>query len=178
MSFATPPVFTVGQKVTAAQMNVLSEDVAFIGRSNLSRIHRTAGSPQSIATATWSDITFHTEATDSLNGFAGPDTLITLPWTGDYLVIAKIVWAAAGASTGVRHVQMYSSNTTNESLWSPETLVTIPGSTVETGHPAISDTATHQAGEQLGVRVYQNSGSSLNVVRAQLSVVYLGHFGA
>ncbi len=156
MAWATPPNFTTGQIVTESELDILANDLAFLGGPPRARVYNSADIP--IANATSVPLTFNSERydTDTLHSTATNTGRITITTAGTYSGGANVGFASNAA--GYRGVGVRLNGTTF-----------LAYSRV----PAVSGTATYicvtfdyqfAAGNYIEVVVEQTSGGVLDAV--------------
>lgn len=171
MAYVEPPTFVAETEATAADANILSEDIRYLkgiadglGTSAV-KVNRT--SAQSISNDTWTEVSFNNQIFD-YGAWWSSGTDITVPafpaGTTTYLVHVIVLTNFDTNSTGARGIR-----------------VLIDGSVVDTATVAAQDgQATTQtfplmfevaAADVLTVEVYQNSGGNLNLDGVVCTVV-------
>jgi hypothetical protein len=173
MAWTDPPVFVSGGTVTAAQLNILGDDLVYlkgitdgVSFSGTKLIRSTS---QSLTTATYTDITLTAETFD-YGGWWSSGPTVTVPAgaipTGytsvAVLLIGLLRYVANG--TGSRQLR-----------------ILLNGSEVETVvHSALSGekTTVHystvftvEAADEIKMQGYQSSGGALNIDNARLTIV-------
>lgn len=115
---------------------------------------RTKNAAQSVATATWTTITFPLSEGESGITYSGGT--FTVPTAGIYYVSAQVGFAAVGSPAGQRTIRLRTSSGLTRQ--SPQM---IPNSTY-TAIPVISTAVKLNAGDTLYVEAYQSQGSAQN----------------
>ena len=118
----------------------------------------TSTSNITIPNSTFSTLTFDTEVFDQGNLFdAGQPTRLTAATTGIYLISASVQFG--NNQTGMRHVNLTKNGSSDFATESRNAVSTSGFSTYIT----ISTVQAMSGGDYVEVRVFQNSGASMNV---------------
>lgn len=173
MAWTTPPTFTAGTVLTAANLNIVSDDLVYLkgitDGVTFSGVQVTRGANQSIATSTDTNISPDTENLDS-GGWYSSGTAVVVPAgaiPSGFTTIAVLVFASvkfATNGTGKRKVSVMK-NGTSFGSWKVSAIDD------DTTDIQISEVVTVAAGDTVAVQVWQNSGSSINVTQAKLTVL-------
>ena len=175
MSFTTPPTFVAGDPLAAADLNILGDDIDYLyalAQGTLaSGVQITRTATQSISTSSSTDVSFSAEVWD-LGGWWSSGTTVTVPAgaipSGFTTIIvhceAEVRWAAN--ATGARAMTFYK----NGSAVDPGRRFAAVGGgdSTDIGFGRYISVA---AGDTITLRVYQNSGSSLNVSNVVMSIM-------
>lgn len=172
MSYSTPPAFVSGDTLLASELNVLSDDISYLYgvsvATSLSAVQVTRSATQSVATSNAEYVSFDTENLD-YGGWWSSGTTVTVPagaipsgyTTIAVLVFAQVTWATNG--TGKRRIQVHK-NGSSFGGWK------ISAVDDDTTALYLSELTTVAAGDTIKLDVWQNSGGSLNVTEARLTV--------
>jgi hypothetical protein len=173
VAYTTPPTFSAGAALAAADLNILGADITYlkgiadgVGFSG-TRVTRAANT--SIADSTDSLITFTAEAYD-YGGWYSSGTNVVVPAgaiPGGYttiavMVIAQTTWHANGTGRRYVYAQQNGSNIAG---------VSFTGDSGEDMFEAVTGFAICAAGDTLSLDVKQTSGGALNCYNSQLIVV-------
>jgi hypothetical protein len=173
MSYTAPPAFVSGDALLAAELNVLSDDIAYLAggleTTTFSGCQIRRNTNQSVATSTDTYVTFTSEQFD-YGGWWSSGTTVIVPagaipagyTTISVMVIASVMWGING--TGKRQMQVHQ-NGAEFGTWK------ISAIDDDTTAIYMTEFTTVVAGDTIKLDVWQNSGSSLNITRAQLTVV-------
>lgn len=175
MSYNTPPTFSSGATLTAAQLNTLGDDiVALKGLSegaSLSGFAVTRLAATSINDSTWTAINFTAETLDAGGWFPGTGTTGTVPASAIPSGYTKITALAllssewASNATGTRQLRVNVNGSVVRTLKGPS----LSGdTTVVLGTILITDLV---AGDTITMDGYQSSGGALNVSNSALAIL-------
>ena len=175
MSYTTPPTFTAGTVLTAANLNILGDDIVYLKGITDGvtfsgyKIDRSGAGSQSIPDATDTDVTFTTEVFDS-GGWWSSGATSTVPagaipsgyTTVAVMFIALVRFVANG--TGGRKILILKNGSEVDSvnysaISGDTTTVTLTGFT------------TCVAADTFKMQVRQSSGGALNMDVARLTLV-------
>jgi hypothetical protein len=178
MSYTTPPTFVSGDILTAAELNVLGDDIVYLYgvaqgvTFSGTKVRRAAN--QSISDSTDTSVSFDTETFD-YGGWYTSGTKVIVPSgaiPSGYTTIAVRVDAAAkfaSNGTGKRRIQVFKNGSlVAGSSW---TIGALSGDVTDVQLPA---TFTVVAADEITLIVYQTSGGALNISEATLTVVRIG----
>lgn len=148
-----------GAVLTEAQLDTLSDDIAFLANPPRCRVYNSAD--LTIPNNADTPLTFDSERfdTDTMHSTSANTNRITATTAGKYLIGLSIVWA--NNSTGIRNVSMAVNGTT--AILS-ETVVSLSGFSTPINVQTFYDLA---AGDYVAVTGYQNSGGNLAISKAQ-----------
>lgn len=162
MALITLPSLPAGHVVTAAEMATLMSAIMYARDPGATLVRRSTG--KTITTTTFTDIDFDTEAGDNDAQFAPTSATITLANSGWYLITGGGVWDAN--ATGTRSVFLLRAGfqmATDEKFANT-------GASNSTAH-ACAVIVTANAGDTVGLNVFQSSGANRTFSSAHLSVV-------
>ncbi len=173
MAYVTPPTFTAATTATAADVNILGDDIKYLKAQTdlavFSGMFAKRTTNQSISDSTDSDVTLTTEVWDNGGWIAVSATTATLPAgaiPAGFTTVAIDIRAAAlfaGNTVGARRLIINQSGT---QIYSKAIEATGTGGlTVDFSilWPAV-------AGDTFKLQVWQNSGGALNLSSAYLSL--------
>ena len=177
MAYTTPPTFTAGTVLTAANLNILGDDIVYLkgitDGVNFSGVQLRRTATQSITTATWTAVTWQTETGGFDNGGW---------WSSGTNIVVPAGAIPSGFTTIACDVLARTYFGTN-GTGSRKIRILVDGSVTETGNlPAISgdqtdvwvpDAVVVAAGAIITVEVYQNSGSTLSIASSDTKVTVL-----
>lgn len=173
MAWTTPPTFAAGTVLTAAQLNILSDDLTYLygiaQGVTFSGAQVTRGANQSISTSTDTNISFDTENLD-YGGWYSSGTAVIVPAgaiPASYTTIAVLLFASvkfATNGTGKRRITILK-NGSSVGSWKVSALDD------DTTDIVLPEVTTAAAADTFAIQVWQNSGSSINVTQARLSVL-------
>jgi hypothetical protein len=176
MAYTDPPTFEAGDPLAAAELNVLSDDIAAIYSSvqgtTFSGVQVTRDADQSIGNASDTLVSWDTENMD-VGGWYTSGTKIIIPAgavpagasTIGILCIASAKFAANG--TGYRLIRILKDGS-SIGYWRVSAL------SGEATDLQIVEPSVAAAAAEYQVQVYQNSGGSLNMAEARLTIIRLG----
>lgn len=176
MSWTTPPTFVSGAVLDAADLNIGSDDLAYlfdkIGGTTFTGVSLVRATSQSISTATYTLLSW-SSATLDVGGWWASGTDITVPagaipsgFTTIALRIDAVCRFNANA-TGNRQLIVIQ-NGTGVAI---QTASAINGETTTVSAFAVISAA---AGDVIQIQAYQSSGSTLGTADMQAAVVRLG----
>ena len=172
MAFVTPPDFASGATLTAAQLDILGDDLLYLkGISDgltfsAARVTRSAAT--SIPDATWSTITFSAEVFDygswwsSGTNIVVPADAIPAGYTS-IAIDARISTLFAANATGYRAIRLLVNG-------SEEFNATQGSFATDQARVIASDFAVVVAGDIITVQVYQNSTGALDASFTKVTV--------
>lgn len=173
MAWTTPPTFTAGTVLTAAHLNILSDDLTYLkgitDGVSFSGAQVTRNANQSISTSTDTNVSWDTENLD-YGGWYSSGTAVTVPAgaiPSGYTSIAILVTASVKFTTngtGGRKIAALK-NGTSFGSWRVSAL------SDDSTSIYLTEVTTVVAGDTIAVQVWQNSGSALNMTQARLSVL-------
>jgi hypothetical protein len=173
MAYVTPPTFVAGDPLAADDLNILGDDIEYLkdiaDGVTAAGAQVTRSANQSIASSSDTNISWDTENFD-YGGWYSSGTKIIVPAgaiPGGFTSIMVHVtgFAKFGTDgTGKRQVQLLKNGTAFGGL----KLRAIDDDTTVI---YVDDYAIVEASDYIQMLVWQNSGSSLNVTQARLSVV-------
>lgn len=177
MGFTTPPAFVSGAVLTAAQLNVLSDDITDLDarakQTAFKGVSLLRNAAQSTSTATLTDLSW-TSASLDVGGWWSAGTDIIVPasaipagYTTIYIEIHGQTRAATNA-TGSRTISFLLNGSTIEDNYSAGALAADPTTIQHTVW------ATVAAADVLKMQVSQNSGGALNWTNNSWKVHRLG----
>jgi hypothetical protein len=171
--FTTPPTFVSGDVLTAAQLNILGDDLNYLSGiadgAVLSGFSVRRAASQSISDDTDTDVSHDTEVNDFGAWWSSGSTATTpagaIP--SGYTNIGVIYFAQAtfaANSTGFRRLFVYK----NGAAISSHRISAVNGDTTSL---FVNDFTTTASTDTWKLVVYQNSGGALNLQEARLSVI-------
>lgn len=173
MAWTTPPTFTAGTVLTAANLNILSDDLSYLkGITDgvaLSGVQLRRAASQSISNDTDTNFSWDTESLD-YGGWWSSGTAATVPAgaiPSGFTTIAVLVLASAkfaSNGTGKRRIKILKNGSTTGS-W---TIGAVSGDVTDV---VLSDVFTVAAGDTIALAAYQNSGSSLNATEGAITIL-------
>jgi len=172
MAWVTPPTFTAATTATAADANILGDDLNYLKAISdgvvFSAVQLNRVSNQSLTSGTPTLITWTAEAFD-IGGWWASGTTVTVPAgavpTG-YTTIAVVVFGRvkfASNSTGVRRVRVL----LNGTAFGSRTYSALGGG--DDTDVDISEVTVCAAGDTLTVEAYQTSGGALNATESNVT---------
>ena len=173
MAYTTPPTFVSSTTATAADVNILGDDIVYLkaqtDQAVFSGFYANRSTNQSIPDSTDTDVTLTTESWDQGGWIAVSATTATVPASaipaGYTNVIVDIRCAAhfAGSAVGARRLIINKSGTqfASQAIDAPGT------SSLSVAFSTLIDAA---AGDTFRIQVWQDSGGALNILSASLSV--------
>jgi hypothetical protein len=180
LSYTTPPTFASGAVLTAAQAQILSDDIAYLYQNLVTfpmwhgaRAYRNVAVsiPDSTSTlVTFPDgENFDTDAFHDLvtnpGRFTLSSALVPAGKTAAVLVSAYLTFATN--TTGYREVRLLQNGTTNVQQTMPATATVTPGLNA-------TFFTTGVANDYFELQVYQNSGGSLSLANAAMGIQVIG----
>jgi hypothetical protein len=176
LPYTTPPTFTAGTVLTAADLNILSDDIEYhnglLDGISLSGAQVTRVANQSISTSTDTNISWDTENED-FGGWYSSGTAIVVPAGAIPAGITSIGIDAhcsakfATDSAGKRRITLLK----NGSSFGSKKRTAIDDDVTDMD---LTEFTTAEAGDTFALQVWQNSGSSLNVTQAKLTILRRG----
>lgn len=177
MAYSTPPTFVSGNTLTAAQLNVLSNDIAYLktqaDSATFAGAALTAGS-QTIPNSSSTNIVWTAEplATGGDWWTSGANVVVpaaVIP-TGYSYVVLEIAFASRfdANGTGVRQASIYLDGTLVEETYSASAI------SGETTPVALTVWAYATAGQVITAAVAQSSGGNLACSHTSLHVKRIG----
>jgi hypothetical protein len=111
-SWTAPASFSSGDTLTAAQMNVISDDLKFLKNVDRVRVYQSAS--QSVADQAWEHITFDSEDYDSggLHSTSSNTDRLVAQVDGWYQVKGQVTWESN--ATGRRDIQIRKNDTSSD----------------------------------------------------------------
>lgn len=179
MAYTAPPTFSSGAVLTAAQAQILSDDITYLYGKIITAtpwhgVKATRGTNLSVADTSRTLVTLPTSEdfdTDAFHDNAVNSSRITLPTglitaglSAACIMFGYIEWASN--STGCRELRILR----NGSMRSEST---VPAVTVSMGQQ-IGLTDSGSGGDYFEMDAWQNSGGSLNLTLAALSLFVIG----
>lgn len=176
MAYTTPPTFVADTDLTAADLNILGDDIVYLkgvgDGVSFSGAQVTRSAATSIANTTDSAVTWTAEAFD-VGGWYSSGTKVIVPagavpsgyTTIGVIVIIRTTFASNG--TGGRRINVYVNGSTIGGQW-----IAANGSDVTQVN--YTDFAIVSALDEITMQVYQTSGGALNISDTQMSVVRIG----
>lgn len=156
MAYSTPPNFATGAILTEAQLDILSNDIAFLANPPKCRVYNSAAI--SVTNNVETALTFNSERfdTDTMHSTAVNTGRITFTTAGTYLVGGSIRWADT-ASTAAQRLAIRVGGATKIA----ETL----NNHANNGGSPITVTTLYafSAGDYVELVAYQNTAGALNV---------------
>src|SRR4051812_41994658 len=123
MAYTTPPTFSAGTELAAADLNLLGDDIAYLKAQTdlavLSGCVVSRSTSQSISDSVYTDVTFTTEVIDQGGWIAVSSTTVTVP-------AGAIPSGYTTVALDVRPVAQFASNATGKR----SAIVTQNGSTI------------------------------------------------
>lgn len=175
MTWTTPPTFVDATDLPASDLNILGDDLVYLkgitDSVSASGVQVTRVGTQSVSTSTSTTVTFTAEVFD-LGSWYSTGTDITVPAgaiPGGYTTIIVDIDAEcrfASNATGARAMTIY----LNGAAVDPGRRFAAVGGGDSTDI-GMSRKISVAAGDVITLRVYQNSGSSLNVSNVVMSVM-------
>lgn len=172
MPFTTPPTFVSGDVLTAAQLNILGDDLNYLnGIANgltFSAVRVTRSATTSIGTGVWNDVSFTAEDYDYGSWWTSGTNIVVpagaIP--SGYTTIALLCQGRTiftANSTGYRGLRILKNG-------SAEMTFTSASFATDNSHVAGSGFMIVAAGDVITMERYQNTGSPLDTSSAQLDV--------
>jgi hypothetical protein len=178
MAYTTPPTFVADDVLEADQLNVLSDDIAYLYGQSLgfvtSACQVSRSTNQALATGIGEYIVFTTENVDIGGYFPGSGDTITVPagaippgattialWFG-----ASITYATNGTGTRTARIHVNGSSIGGQSV------AAIAGDT--TTVYVAGEIAIVEAGDEITLEGTQTSGGPLNVTSGKLQFFRIG----
>jgi len=163
MAVPSQGTVAVGDKITASLWNDDVRDaVNFLISPPRVKVYKTAN--QSIATSSWTCLTWNAEAfdTDTMHDNVTDNSRITFTTAGKYLITLNCFWA--NNSTGSRNHKIELNGTTTEGSGTNiiQPFAVAPVAVSYTG-ASISFIKTFAANDYINAFVWQNSGGALNL---------------
>jgi hypothetical protein len=168
VAYSAPPNFATGAVLTEAQLDSLSDDIAFLANPPKCRVYKSAA--LSVANSTSTRLTFDSELfdTDTMHSTSVNTGRITITTAGRYTFSANLDWAPN--ATGSRQAYFIINNAT-----------VIPGqahaANQEAGYSTYQSPAfgpyTLSAGDWVELEVRQNSGGALNLTTCQFAALWV-----
>jgi hypothetical protein len=165
MAWVTPPTFVSGGTVTAANLNILGDDLLYLkgiaDGVTASGVQVTRAAAQSVTTSTSTTLSFSAEVWD-FGGWWSSGTAITVPAGAipagytNILVYFDAEVRVQSNATGARALTIYKNG--SETL-PGRRVAAVNGDSTDFGLSRFVQVA---AGDVLSLRGYQNSGSSLD----------------
>lgn len=176
MSYTPPPTFEPGDPLAAAELNILSDDIAYLAAglagTTFSGVKLSRSANQSIPDSTDTAISWSSEVYDLGSWWSSGETITVpagaIPEGGSQiacLVIAAATFATNG--TGSRRLRIDVGGDVVAS-WPVSALSGDQTSLV------LSDVVVVEAADDIEILAYQSSGGALNVTEARLTIVRLG----
>jgi hypothetical protein len=173
MAYTTPPTFVSGDPLTAAQLNVLTDDIVYLAGIaagvTFSGTQVSRAADQSIADGVAEYISFSAESFD-YGGWWSTGTTVTVPAgaiPAGFTTIALLVFGRIrydDDATGHRRIALHK----NGSAFGSKT---VDGTAGEVTDLDISDVVTVVAGDTIKLEAYQTAGHSLHAHDVQMTVV-------
>lgn len=165
MAYVTPPTFVSGDTLTAAQLNILGDDIVYL-KAAIDAMAFTAVSLSrttnlTVATSTWTDVSWDSASIDT-SSFWSSGASVTVPASAIPSGATNVVFAAqvqvrfAANGTGSRAVQVLKNGSTVERA---RYLSGIMGETTEVDTFVWSGSMA--ASDVFKLQVYQSSGGNL-----------------
>lgn len=175
MAWTDPPTFASGGTVTAADLNILGDDLLYLkGITDgvvVSGVQVTRAAAQSLTTSTSTTISFSAESFD-YGGWWSSGTAITVPAGAipdsftTIIVHFEAEVRVEANSTGARALTIYKNG--SEVLPGRRIAAVGGGDSTDFG---ISRYVSVAAGDVLSLRAYQNSGSTLDISNVVTTVM-------
>lgn len=176
MAWTTPPTFVAADPLAAAELNILSDDLAYLkgitDGVTFSGCKVSRASNLSIPNSTATDVTFVSEGFDVGSWWSSGAT-VTVPAScvpAGYTTVAisgSIYVRFVANGTGSRAVIVAINGTAEDS----QTVTALSGETTQLTMPFM---VVASAGDTIKVQVQQTSGGALNLDRANLAVFRVG----
>ena len=173
MSYTTPPTFVSGDALTAAQLNILGDDIVYLKSisdgTTFSGVKLRRSTNQSIADSTDTDVTWLTEVED-FGGWWSSGATITVPAgaiPSGYTRIAihfDVRLKYASSSTGNRRATIL----VNGSSVAQRTYGGLGGG--DSTDVPVGIWTPVASGDTIKVQAYQTSGGSLNLTEANIDI--------
>ena len=172
MAYTTPPTFVSGDPLTAADLNILSDDIADLhGVAEGVTFYgvKLVKTSQSISDSAYTNINWASETYD-YGSWWSTGVYATVPagaipagfTTIACHVVVNARWAANGTGNRRISLQVNGSEVAYSSL---------SGITGDTLGMVINDYVLVVAGDQIKIQVYQSSGSSLTLDYAYMTII-------
>jgi hypothetical protein len=173
MAYTAPPTFVSGDPLTAAEMNVLGDDIAYLYGVNQgltfsgTMVSRAAAT--SIPNGSWTAITFSAETFD-YGAWWGSGATVIVPAgaiPSGFTTIALLIIARtkfAGDNAGFRGIAVQQ----NGSDLIGSTVGAVDGGDTEI---VVTGFTVAEAADTIGLNLYQTSGAALNAAGTTLTVV-------
>lgn len=180
MAYTTPPTFVSGAVLTAAQQNILSDDITFLyaGLITAPPYHAAEayrGAAQSIPDATRTIVTLPTGENEDTDGFHDlvtnpsrltvPTTLVPTGYHGVAVVLGFVRWASN--STGFREIRII---TNGVAAYAEDTRSAV----ANTMGQGVHQFKRCSGGDYFEIDAYQTSTGSLNITEAALAIQIFG----
>lgn len=178
MAYTTPPTFVSGDVLTAAQLNVVSDDVTYLKAAldaqSFCGVALTRTSSQSIPDNSWTNVSWASANVETGGNWWTSGTDITVPTgaipPGYTSAVLEVTFQARfdANGTGVRAIKVFLDGSTVEQSFYTSA---ISGETT-----AVSTTvwAVATSGQVITGAVIQNSGGSLDVTHLSIHVKRVG----
>jgi hypothetical protein len=156
MAYTTPKTWTVGEVLTAANLNThLRDNVSYLANPPKCRVYNSAN--ESIPNSTDTALTFDTERfdTDTMHSTVSNTGRITFTTAGTYLVGGHVVFNSS--ATGIRKLFIRMGGTTPLATVELVPSSSFPAFSIDTLYP-------FTAGQYVELIAYQTSGGALNVL--------------
>lgn len=148
--------------------------IPIIRSNGLSRCRIRNGGGSSISNDTETTMDWVTEDSDTDSYWNGSNTYVVVPYTGQYLVVAQASFATD--PDGRRYIELQRNVSPYSTGWAAVSGASFASAAPIANNPTtclITDVFDLTAADGVRLRVYHNSGASLNTT-ARLSVVFLG----
>lgn len=172
---ATTPNFALRYPLASATVNVSGDmqnlatdvDTNLLAVKNVPRAIASRVTNQSIANASFTDLTWPVEEEDNMAGFTAGGSVITVSTAGIWTIKGGIFWPANGTGTRAFLILVDGVELTGAG---DERIPTAAATT----RMVVSADVKLTAGQQIKLQGYQTSGGALNVSGGRFSVIRSG----
>ena len=172
MAWITPPTYVAGAILTAAQMNAVSGDLAYLYTPPMVRVARTTG--QSITSSTWTTIIGYAENYDTDGMWTSANEYLEIQTAGVYGIAYGAAFASAATGDRTANVSLNDATPGNTIIHQTTTKPSAVGITGISGYFVQS----FAVADKLRQMVFQNQGSAVTYgttgMFAYLSAVWIG----
>lgn len=161
MAWTSPPTFSTGQVITAAQFNsYIRDNMEFLNAPDRAMAYRSSN--QSISTSTWTRMVLGSEQFDTNSMHGASDDYLTAPSDGIYLAIGQVrfVYDASGSRKAMMRKNS-GGGSGGGTAWGLNAVDPSPAST-ETTFQVVS-LIPLGASDTVDLWVWQDSGGSINL---------------
>jgi hypothetical protein len=162
-SWSAPATFASGDTLTAAQMNVISDDLKFLKNVDRVRVYKSAA--QTVASGAWEHLSFDSEDydTNTMHSTSSNTQRLTATVDGWYVACLQVSFAASGANRRDIQIRKNDSSTDGSAgtRWARVTLGALGA-----GDSTIMQCSAYlylSATDYVKGLAWQNSGAGLDV---------------